>query len=154
MDEVITIPQLIGMLNTEMEAHQNPDIARSMSAYLKDRFQCYGIKSPVRNDIQKVWFKKVKSASINQWDLVYNLWALDQREYQYIAVDYMNKIPKRDIKLEDSSFLEELICTKSWWETVDSIASNYVSFYFQKFPDQIDPMITKWRKSDNLWLNY
>lgn len=65
----------------------------------------------------------------------------------------MKKIPKKKIHIDDHRFLEELIITKSWWETVDLTATNYVGSYFQKFPEQIDPIITKWRNSSNIWLN-
>lgn len=147
------VTELINILRKEMEAHSNEAIAKNMSAYLKNRFDCFGIKSPVRNSIQKDWFKKVKSAKLNHWDLIYNLWELDQREYQYIAVDYANKLPKKDIGLDDYKYLEQLIITKSWWETVDGLASNSVGTYFLKYPEQIDPVITRWRNSDNLWLN-
>lgn len=145
--------ELLQTLKKEMEAHRNPSKAVNMAAYLKNKFTCYGIKAPVRNEIQKAWFKKVKEAKVDHWDVIYNLWDLDAREYQYIAVDYTKKIPRKDITIDDYKSLEELITTKSWWETVDGLATNYAGRYFQKYPEQIGPIITRWRNSDNFWLN-
>ncbi|MDX2361957.1 MAG: DNA alkylation repair protein [Crocinitomicaceae bacterium] len=144
--------ELINELRKEMEVHQNPKIAVNMSAYLKDLFACYGIKSPVRNEIQKAWFRTIPK-EINRWDIVYLLWDLPQREYHYIAIDYLNKMPKNDFHIDDHKLLEEIITTHSWWDSVDSIASNYVGKYFQLFPEKKDEVITRWRNSDNMWLN-
>ena len=149
----LSLSQLMGLLHGEMNKHADPAKAVNMARYLKDQFACYGIKTPVRNAIQKEWFKLVKNSDINHWDLVHNLWALDQREYQYVAIDYLKKTPAKFIQEEDDKLLEEIITTKSWWDSVDLIASNYVGKYFLKFPERIEPVIGRWRKSDNLWLN-
>ncbi|MDG1333924.1 MAG: DNA alkylation repair protein [Crocinitomicaceae bacterium] len=148
-----SLPQLMDLLHGEMKKHANPEKAVNMANYLKNQFDCYGIKTPVRNEIQKEWFKKVKLANLNHWDITYNLWSQDQREYQYIAIDLLKKTPAKLIQIEDDKLLEEIITTKSWWDSVDLIASNYVGKYFLKFPEQIEPVIGRWRKSDNMWLN-
>ena len=148
-----SLTQLMDLLYSEMKKHANPEKAISMENYLKNQFECLGIKTPVRNDLQKGWFKMVKEANINHWDVVYNLWVQDQREYQYIAIDYFKKTPSKLIQIDDDQLLEEIITTKSWWDSVDLIASNYVGKYFLKFPEKIEPVIGRWRKSDNIWLN-
>lgn len=147
------LPEHLERLVSEMEAHAIPSKGENMAKYLKNHFVCYGIKSPVRNEIQRKWFGTLKGQNIDPWDVVYNLWYLDQREYQYVAIDYMKKWPKRLLQKDDYKKLEELITTKSWWDSVDSIASNTVGSYFQAYPEMIDPVITRWRNSDNMWLN-
>lgn len=148
-----TLQELFLELKHEMEAHEIPSKAANMANYLQNRFKCYGIKAPVRNEIQKTWFPKVKALGVNHWDVVYNLWSLDQREYQYIAIDYLNKVPKKEIEKDDWRNLEELFLSKSWWDSIDLVATNYTGKYFQKFPEQVEPVITRWRNSSNLWLN-
>ena len=143
----------ISNLRKVMEAHEIPETGAGMSAYLKHKFLCFGIKSPIRKQIQKNWFQEIKQENHNHWEVVYNLWDLEQREYHYIAIDYLNKVPKQQIRKDDDQLIEELITTHSWWDSVDSIASNYVGMYFQKFPGKKEEVITRWRKSDNLWLN-
>lgn len=152
MSELKSISEHIAALDKAMLAKQNPKIAVNMSKYLKDHFASLGIKSPVRNEIQKEWFKTLPK-DISRWDIAYSLWDKDEREYQYIAIDFLNKTPKKNYTVDDHKYLEEIITNKSWWDSVDGIASNYVGTYFQLFPDQINPVLTKWRNSDNMWLN-
>ena len=125
------------ILQHEMESHQIPSKAINMANYLKNKFECYGIKSPVRNEIQKKWFASIKSEDFNHWDVVFNLWNVDQREYQYIALDYLRKVPRKKIEIDDHKYLEEIITTKSWWDTVDAIGSNYSGAYF-KYKNDVD----------------
>jgi 3-methyladenine DNA glycosylase AlkD len=149
----LSLDEALEQLVHEMEAHAIPEKGVSMAAYLKDHFKCYGIKSPIRNEIQRKWFSYIKPHEFNTWDVVYNLWNLDEREFQYIALDLLKKQRKSFFKQDDHMKLEELITTKSWWDSVDGLASNQVGTYFEQYPDQIDPIITKWRNSDNMWLN-
>lgn len=151
--EYNSLNELMDVLKHEMEKHQEPTKAVNMAAYLKGHFKCFGIKSPVRNEIQKKWFPELKKLKVDRWDVVCSLWELEQREYHYIAIDYLNKATKSEIEKEHYKLVEELITSHSWWDSVDSIASNYVGKYFQKFPEMKDVVIEKWRNSDNMWLN-
>ena len=147
------IEEEISVLKQEMAANANPTKAVNMATYLKNKFNCFGIKSPVHKEIQKKWLTRIKPQKHNHWDVIYNLWALDEREFHYIAIDYLNKTPKAKIAATDHKNLEELITTHSWWDSVDSIASNYVGKYFQAFPEKRDEVIKRWSQSDNMWLN-
>ncbi len=149
----VTLQESIQKLQAKMERARNPEIASSMSDYLKNKFECLGIKAPQRNAIEKEWFQTIKPLSLDHFDVAFALWELNEREYQYIAVDYLNKTPKTLIQKSDHISLERLIVSKSWWETVDLIASNYVGAYFLKFPEQKKTIIEEWRHSDNFWLN-
>lgn len=140
-------------LQLKMERARNLEIGSSMSDYLKNKFECLGVKAPQRNAIEKEWFQTIKPLSLDHFDIAFALWEFNEREYQYIAVDYLNKTPKKLIKKSDHKNLERLIVSKSWWETVDLIASNYVGAYFLKFPEQKETIIEEWRHSDNFWLN-
>lgn len=147
------IELLILSLQNEMKKHQDPSKAENMAAYLKGHFKCFGIKSPVRNEIQRKWFLEVSKSNVDLWDLIYNLWSLDEREYHYVAIDLLNKQSKKFYKQGDHKFLRELITKNSWWDSVDSIASNAVGKYFQSFPEMIDEVITEWRNDEDMWLN-
>lgn len=151
--DLTTATDYVDALMNEMERHENPEKAVNMAAYLKGHFKCFGIKSPVRKEIQKKWICGLNKTNINRWDIVFLLWDLPQREYHYVAIDYLNRMPKKGYHIDDYKMLEELITTHSWWDSVDSIASNYVGTYFQLFPEQIEPIITRWRNSSNMWLN-
>ena len=148
-----TLEEAIELLKVKMEYQQDPIKRVQMAAFLKNHFECFGIKSPVRNETQRKWFSTIKPLGFDHFDIVYHLWALPQREYQYVANDYLKKLPKKKWKKNDYKILEELITTKSWWDSVDGLASNAVGAYFLQFPEKIDKVITRWRNSDNFWLN-
>jgi len=148
-----TLSEHIERLIVAMKQEADPVKARSMEAYLKDKFTCFGIPSPIRNEIQRAWFASLKPYAIDHFDLAVQLWAQEERELHYVAIDYLNKIPKKSIQREDWRSLEALLVTHSWWESVDGLASNYVGAYFSKFPEQKNVVIERWRRSDNFWLN-
>lgn len=60
---------------------------------------------------------------------------------------------KKHAEVEDIEQIEYMITKKSWWDTVDHIASNHVGGYMKKFPEQIPLYIDKWLNTDNIWLN-
>lgn len=64
-----------------------------------------------------------------------------------LMAKYKNKLSKEDIGL-----LEYLITNKSWWDSVDFIASTMVGAYFIKFPNEIQSVIPRWMKSESMWL--
>lgn len=40
----------------------------------------------------------------------------------------------------------------SWWDTIDVIAPKILGSWFKRYPEHIKPTITRWLKSDNIWL--
>lgn len=147
------IQQLLDSLSDKLNDKSDPVRSEKMSAYMKGKFVYFGIPSPVRNTIQKEWFAEVKKADVDRWELIDALWDCEQREYQYVAIDYLKRTPKRLISIEDIRAIEHLITTKSWWDTVDLIASNYLGAYLQKFPEQKEKVIEAWRNDSDMWLN-
>jgi 3-methyladenine DNA glycosylase AlkD len=58
----------------------------------------------------------------------------------------------REVTPEFVPLFEHLVTTKSWWDTVDGLASHAVGNLFQRFPEIRDEHINRWRKSDDFWL--
>lgn len=142
----------IKALRLEFEAHADPKIAVEQKAYLREQFLFYGIKTPVRRNMQKPFLaKQYLPPKENLEDLVLLLWKRPQREYHYFAQELVQKYTKKFEK-KDISLLEYMITHNSWWDTVDSIATKLVKPYFRKFPDQRDRYIEKWLSSKNIWL--
>ena len=135
------------------ECVQNPEKAEKMSAYMKGISAFYGISAPDRMVIERDWFVLVKESKPDFWILIRELWERDEREFQMTAVDLLKKRPKKDYVIDDWSELEWVVTQKSWWDTVDLVASNSVGTYFLQFPEMIDKTIGLWRKSDDFWLN-
>ncbi|WP_196890261.1 DNA alkylation repair protein [Aureivirga sp. CE67] len=130
----------------------NEEIALQQKAYMKNLFSFFGVKSPQRKEIQKFYFKKENLPSKEEAKkLVSELWKQPERECQYFAQEYYLKF-KKDFSEDDILFFEELVLTKSWWDTVDFIAANLVGSYFLKFPEKRKEITSKWLASENIWL--
>ena len=119
---------------------------------MKGQFEYYGIKSPVRKEIAKEFLKSNGyPASEELESIVKEAWSLPQREVQYFTMDMLGKLAKKG-PYDRIELYEYLITHKSWWDTVDYIASNLVGVHFQKYPEQILPRTDLWMKSGNMWL--
>lgn len=120
---------------------------------MKDVSPFYGISAPDRVNLEHEWFELVKRHQPDFWTLIRELWERDEREFQMVAVDLLKKRPKKDYSIDDWSELEWILTQKSWWDTVDLVASNSVGTYFLQFPEMRDEIIGSWRESDDFWLN-
>ena len=117
-------------------AHLDDELAIGMKAYMKDRFDFLGIKSPVRNEILKPFFPELKELETKEWmEVVDQLWNQKFREFQYAAMEFAQRKVK-DLQPEHLPFLEKMITEKSWWDSVDMVASNLMGAYFKKFPEK------------------
>ena len=148
------ILQLTQQLELEFEKNRNEQEAQGMSRYMKNRFVYFGIKKPQRALIQKKWFLIIPKDLNNddKRELVRELWQKEQREFHYVALDFIAKWKDKDFLLEDYDFIEFLLTNHSWCDSVDNLASNYLSRYVKLFPKQRELVIKSWRKSENMWL--
>lgn len=137
------------------EQTRNAEKAVGMKAYMKGKFEYYGVTSPERKEIQKIFFAEFKKQLDREaiWNLIFQLWEQPERELHYFAIDLLNSQPKKFLDASDGEKLEHLLATHSWWDSVDAIGSNYLGKYFAVFPDQKEKWIDKWRKGDNFWLH-
>src|SRR3954471_11010593 len=101
------------------EENRNAANAEPMQNYMKGHFSFLGIKSPLRKELEKQFFKEtgLLNETFNK-ELIEELWNKEEREYQYTALTYMEKSLKK-LQKSDLPFMEWLITTKSWWDTVD-----------------------------------
>ncbi|MBS4220680.1 DNA alkylation repair protein [Bacillus sp. FJAT-49711] len=142
----------IELLTEIFEKHQNRENAILMAKYMKDLFPFLGIRSPDRKTITSDWFKSISlSPNESLFPFIKELWIKPEREYQYVAIDYL--IKKKKYLLEtDIDLLEYVIVTKAWWDTVDLISSHLVGALFLKHPHLIKKHGEKWLLSGNMWL--
>jgi 3-methyladenine DNA glycosylase AlkD len=142
----------VASLKTLFEQNADPVQAVPMKKYMRDQFEYLGIKTPQNVALQKEFFRERGFPQLSELDEVLrDLWSLPQREFQYVAVGLLGRfneqIPARFIKT-----IEFMILTRSWWDTVDSIAGGTVGVHFRRFPDVKEKYLTRWRASDNFWL--
>ena len=104
----------------------NPNIAAKQSAYLKDLFPFLGIKKPVQIQLEKEIFKQFPLKEIDQLEeILFYLWKKEEREYQYTAI-HLARHYRKLFSAKHLAVYEQMIRNKSWWDTVDDIASNLV----------------------------
>lgn len=119
---------------------------------MKGHFEFYGLTSPIRKELQRPFLVKNYLPSKSDLEkIVKPLWQQPQREVQYFAQELVQKYSKQFEK-EDIELFEYMVSQKSWWDTVDFIASNILGPYFTKFPEERKPHVKKWISSNNLWL--
>jgi 3-methyladenine DNA glycosylase AlkD len=134
------------------QAHADPSQAGAMSAYMRNQFPYLGIKSDKNGELQKQFFASHGLPALEELDIILReLWNLPEREFQYIAIGLLMKFEKK-LPPEFISTMEYLITTKSWWDTVDTIAGHPLGVHFQRYPDVRDSALAVWRRSDNFWL--
>jgi 3-methyladenine DNA glycosylase AlkD len=129
--------------------HQNETNRPSMESYMKNHFQFLGIKTPKRRQLIKDFIQL--HGLPNDLSIIKEIWELEEREFQYVALDLLSKDYKKAEK-ERIEFYEQLITEKSWWDTVDTIAGILISLHFLRFPDLIASYTDKWIRSENMWL--
>jgi len=142
----------LSLLKFHFESERDPVLAEPMANYMKNLFPFLGIKKPERTKLLRVFYGQtgiLKEPFDPEW--VRNLWEQEEREYQYAALDYIERHLK---KLDRShiSLLEWLITTKSWWDSVDTLATKSVGAVAQKSPEVIEEYLEGWAYGDHLWL--
>jgi 3-methyladenine DNA glycosylase AlkD len=142
----------IAQLSPELKKLGDRKRAIGAQMYMKDIAPFIGVATPERRALVKKIAKSMPVPSSEELGLTARkLWKLDEREFQYAANDLIGI----HWKIADKNFLaehvEDLIISKSWWDTVDGLGSVAVSPLTDKFG--CDKLIARWNKSENMWLN-
>jgi 3-methyladenine DNA glycosylase AlkD len=138
-------------LKTLLKQNANVAQAGPMKKYMRDQFEYLGVKSPQLKLLFRQAIKEHGLPSLEESDaVIHELWELPEREYQYLAISFMERLEK---KLPSNAIktLEYMIVNKSWWDTVDNI-SHIVGIHFKRYPDVREKYLPKWRAAGNFWL--
>lgn len=130
--------------------HRNPTEAGGMRAYMKDKFEYLGLKRPVRNELQRTFIATRRKEKRLDRDFIRECWAQPEREFQYLAMDYFRTVV-RYAESHDLKLMHDLIIDKSWWDTVDFIASNLVGTLLTSYPE-LQAEVKVWITDSNMWL--
>src|SRR5689334_12162835 len=142
----------VASLKTLFEQNADPLQAAPMKKYMRDQFEYLGIKTPKNAALQKEFFEEHSFPQLSQLEAVLrDLWSLPQREFQYVAVGLLGRFNKQ-IPAKFIKTIEHMTVTKSWWDTVDSLAAGIIGVHFQRFPEVREKYLARWRASDNFWL--
>ena len=144
--------ELLENITVQFEKASDPSYAGRMENYMRNQFAFYGIPSPERKVLSSAIIAQNKAKIKTNWREVVELcWREPKRELQYFAQELAAKHVK-SFEKEDIALIEMMITQKSWWDTVDFVASNLAGAYYRKFPEEIAPTVRRWMNSGNLWL--
>ncbi len=139
------------LVRDTFRAHGNPDIAQGQMAYMRHQFEYFGLKMPAWTALTKVLHAENGiPEGENLKALVRRCFEDEHREMHYFGLETLEKTLKKQ-PAECIDFLEELILTRSWWDTVDWI-NKLVGLHFRRFPTLIKPVTERWMASENFWL--
>ena len=132
----------------ELKAVANLDDAVAMKAYMKNKFEFLGVKTPARRKLVKAFFKQQTDSDID-WNFINEAWNNPYRELQYAALDYL-EIRKKLLTPSDLPRLKKLAQTKSWWDTIDFL-DRLVGSTIARFPETKE-IILSWSCDEDIWL--
>jgi 3-methyladenine DNA glycosylase AlkD len=126
------------------------DNAFWMCKYMRGKYPFLGVKKPEREEVFKALYKQYGSAE-DWYEVSTELFAMPEREFQYLAMEYVKKAKKLwDSRLP--ALFEEWVGEESWWDVVDFLAPQILGPYFLQFPAERDLWINRWMNSGNFWL--
>lgn len=129
----------------------DPERAQQQMRYMRHQFEYFGLGMPR-------WMSLTKSLHLAEGiptgedleTLARLCFEDDHRELHYFALETVQKSLKNQ-PAAFIDFLEELICTRSWWDTVDWLAK-LVGIHFTRYPELIRSVTERWVASGNIWL--
>ncbi len=118
---------------------------------MRGRFPFLGVQTRERRALHRAALRGMPApAEADLASFARALFALPEREYQYVAVDHLIRWVDRC----GPGFLavaQELITTRSWWDTVDGLAAQVVGPLVPSYP-QLAGEMDRWVEDTNLWL--
>jgi 3-methyladenine DNA glycosylase AlkD len=143
---------------TELEntfaANAKAENALPMSKYMKDLFPFFGIKTDERRAIFKSLCKKHQAEiDSNARTIAWELFLKKERELQYCGIEIIMKSLKNNYIIEDIVWIEKLLITNSWWDSVDTISKYILGSYLKQFPTEIATVVQRFSNAENMWLN-
>lgn len=129
----------------------DPIRAKGAQAYMKDISPFLGITTPERRAALKPIYRAYVPHTSQDLGLAARaLMNLREREFSYAAYDLI----QMHVKIADKNFLsehvEDLLLTKSWWDTVDGLGTAAVSPLTITYPNK--KLIERWIRHPNKWL--
>jgi len=129
----------------------NDEEAKTMRRYMREQFDFFGVKAPERREIAARVFEAHpahNSEELESW--VNDMWAQPYREVQYCACDYLY-LHRQLLGGHHFKFLRHLIVTRSWWDTVDPLATRSMGDLALRFVT-VRSGLEKWIRDPNLWI--
>ncbi len=148
----MTLPEeLLDRLVRAFGSARDPDRAVGAEAYMRDQFPFLGISLPGVRTLSRTVLAGLPAPTEAELAAVAaGCWDRAEREYQYFACDYL----RAHVAVPGPGFIgvvRTLVVTKSWWDTVDPLATRFTGELVRRHPDLVATMDT-WSGDENMWL--
>lgn len=137
------------MIKETFENARNGEKAAEMAAYMKNKFEFYGIASPERKALYKDFLMSERSQKIIDWEFLDKCYEDKHREFQYLVNDYLIKM-KKIVIFEDIDRIKRYIMTRSWWDTTDFLCKIIGEVGLKD--ERVHDLMIEWSKAENIWL--
>ena len=142
---------LTDRLAAAFQTARDPERAVGMAAYMRGRFPFLGLTSAVRRAQARTALAGLpKPTEAELRDVALACWSRAEREFQQFTCDYL----ATHVKVPGPDFLDtvaDLITTKSWWDTVDPLATNVTAGLVRRHPS-LTARMDRWAEAGDLWL--
>lgn len=139
----------IGAIRDAFYALENAENAHWMRQYMRNKYLFIGIKKPEQALVFKDIYKKYGKAE-DWYEVSSELFAMSEREFQYVAMEYLLKA-KKSWDSRVPLLVHRWVDENSWWDVVDVLGPKVLGLYFQRFPQELSEWIPIWMKSPNFW---
>nr|WP_306438224.1 DNA alkylation repair protein [Corynebacterium phoceense] len=123
--------------------------APAMSSYMRGCFAFLGIPRPALRAAAKPVLKELRARSGVDWAFVDACWGADEREYQYVALDYLVAVCGR-LSAADVPRLRALAQSKAWWDSID-VLDKIVGDIALRDPS-VNDVLRAWARDEDFWL--
>jgi len=152
-DDLGSMHSFLAPLQASFKRNANAENAAAMTAYMKGHFPFFGIKTPDRRELLKEHIAMVGAPELEDLpSIARSAFELPQRELHQVAIDLLMK-QARKLGPDHLPLVEELIITKTWWDSVDALAIHVAGTILKKYPEEIPEWNERWITSGNMWLN-
>lgn len=130
------------------EAGDAKEAARK-GAYMRNRFEFYGLPAPKRRKIYQSVITEAKKRKGIDWDFLDKCWGKKHREFQYFVLDYLSAM-ERYLTYADVPMLERYARSKQWWDSIDGLDRIIGNIAFTDA--RINDLMLKWSVDDDFWV--
>jgi len=136
-------------LRKKLIENSDPELARQMESYMRNKFKFYGLKTPERRKSYHDLIKLEKANKKIDWKFLDQAWADEHREAQYFVCDYLIALEKY-LKFEDIDHIFNYVKSKQWWDTIDSLIKPIGNIGLRD--DRVTDLMLAWSKDDDFWV--
>lgn len=129
----------------------NEEEAKAMRRYMREQFDFLGVKAVERREVVSPVFQShtpQDSEELEAW--IRDLWAQPYREIQYTACDFLY-MHRAMLGSHHFKFLRHLVVTRSWWDTVDPLATRSLGDLALRY-STVRSNLVRWIRDPNLWI--